>query len=165
MFTQVRSLDRRTTECDTAALLRFVDAQPHADASRIGAVGYCMSGPFVVWAAAAAPERLRCIASIYGANMVTNEPDSPHRCVGKIRCEAYFACAEIDKWAPVAAIEQLQTALQSAGTLHRIEWYPGVEHGFAFPLRPVYSRPAAERHWERLFSLFKRRLSGPTGAA
>jgi len=158
MFTHAHALDRRTTECDTAALLRFVDAQPQADASRIGAVGYCMSGPFVVWAAAAVPNRLRCIASIYGANMVTDEPDSPHRCVDKIRCEAYFACAGIDKWAPAAAIERLQTALQTAGTQHRIEWYAGVEHGFAFPLRPVYDKPAAERHWERLFSLFKRRL-------
>ena len=42
---------------------------------------------------------------------------------------------------------------------HRIEWYPGVEHGFVFPQRAgVYDRPAAERHWERLFALFARTL-------
>ena len=42
---------------------------------------------------------------------------------------------------------------------HRIEWYPGVEHGFAFPLRAgIYNQPAAERHWARLFSLFNRNL-------
>lgn len=52
----------------------------------------------------------------------------------------------------------------------RIEWYPGVEHGVMFPQRTgIYDREAAERHWERLFSLFARRLgrrpsqsSGPT---
>ena len=28
-------------------------------------------------------------------------PDSPHRMAPRIRCESYFACAEIDKWAKV----------------------------------------------------------------
>jgi carboxymethylenebutenolidase len=158
------TLDAGTTECDTRAMLRFVDALPAADAARIGAVGYCMSGPFVMWAAAAFPDRLRCIASIYGANMVTDKPDSPHRRAGAIRCESYFACAEIDKWAPPAAVEALQSALQAAGTPHRLEWYPGVEHGFAFPLRAgIYNRAAAERHWERLFSLFDRNLRRSPG--
>jgi carboxymethylenebutenolidase len=159
MFGHMHSLNRLTTECDTEAMLRFVDSLPQADTSRIGAVGYCMSGPFVVWAAGAFPDRLRCIASIYGANMVTDQPDSPHRVVNKVRCEAYFACAEIDKWAPPPAVAQLKAALEAAGTPHRIEWYPGAEHGFAFPLRVgIYNKPAAERHWERLFSLFRRHL-------
>ena len=118
-----------------------------------------MSGPFVMWAAAAFPERLACIASIHGANMATDKPDSPHRMAPQIRCESYFACAEIDKWAPPADIEQLQAALQAAGTPHRIEWYPGAEHGFVFPQRAgIYDRTAAERHWERLFGLFDRTL-------
>ena len=159
MFELMGSLDAATTACDTAALLRFVDAHPAADARRIGAVGYCMSGPFVMWAAADFAERIACIASIHGANMATDKPDSPHRMAPKIRCESYFACAEIDKWAPPADIEQLQAALQAAGTPHRIEWYPAVEHGFVFPQRVgIYDRAAAERHWERLFDLFARHL-------
>jgi len=159
MFKLMSTLDRSTTEIDTRALLAYIDAQPQADATRIGAVGYCMSGPFVMWAAAAFPERLRCIAAIHGANMATDKPDSPHRMAPKIRCESYFACAEIDKWAPPADIQALESALQAAGTPHRIEWYPGVEHGFVFPLRAgIYNQPAAERHWERLFSLFDRQL-------
>jgi carboxymethylenebutenolidase len=81
--------------------------------------------------------------------------------VPQIRCESYFACAEIDKWAPPADIEQLQAALRASGTPHRVEWYPAVEHGFVFPQRgAIYNRPAAERHWERLFSLFARNLQG-----
>ncbi|HEY3633946.1 MAG TPA: dienelactone hydrolase family protein, partial [Caldimonas sp.] len=77
----------------------------------------------------------------------------------KIRCESYFACAEVDKWAPPADIAKLQAALEQAGAPHRIEWYPGAEHGFVFPKRvPIYNRAAAERHWERLFSLFERNL-------
>ena len=159
MFSLMATLDRATTECDTRALLGFVDARPEADARRIGAVGYCMSGPFVMWAAAAFPDRLRCIASIHGANLATEHPDSPHRIVDRIRCESYFACAEVDRWAPPADIAKLQAALEASGTPHRVEWYPGVEHGFVFPNRgAIYDKPAAERHWERLFSLFARRL-------
>jgi carboxymethylenebutenolidase len=159
MFEHMATLNTTTTRTDTEAMLRFVDAQSEADDRRLGAVGYCMSGPFVVWAAAAFPERFRCIASIYGARMVTDKPDSPHRTVSKVRCESYFACAEIDRWASPADIKELQAALEEAGTPHRIEWYPGAEHGFAFPLRAgIYNQAAAERHWERLFSLFARTL-------
>lgn len=159
MFGLMATLNATTTACDTEALLRFVDAQPAADAAHIGAVGYCMSGPMVMWAAATFPGRFASIASIHGANMATNQPDSPHRVVARIRSECYFACAEIDKWAPPTDIAQLQSALEAAGTPHRIEWYPGVEHGFVFPLRAgIYNQAAAERHWERLFSLFERTL-------
>jgi carboxymethylenebutenolidase len=159
MFGLMDSLNARTTECDTRALLEFVDAQPQAKATHVGSVGYCMSGPFVMWAAAQFKDRFQCIASIHGANMATDQPDSPHLMPPKIHCESYFACAEIDKWAPPADIAKLQTSLQAAGTTHRVEWYPAVEHGFVFPLRAgIYNQPAAERHWERLFNLFERRL-------
>jgi carboxymethylenebutenolidase len=161
MFTLMGSLDAAAIECDTRALLAFVDAQPSAMATRVGAVGYCMSGPFVMWAAATFPQRLRCIASIHGANMATDKPDSPHLTAARVHCESYFACAEIDKWAPPQDIQKLQAGLQAAGTPHRIEWYPGVEHGFVFPQRTgIYNQAAAERHWERLFELFGRTLRG-----
>ena len=160
MFKLMGTLDATTTECDTRALLAYVDAQPEADGTRIGAVGYCMSGPFVMWAAAQFPDRLRCIASIHGANMATDAPDSPHRMASRIRCESYFACAEIDKWAPPSDIEKLQAELEAAGARYRIEWYPAAQHGFVFPQRVgVYDRASAERHWERLFALFGRNLA------
>ena len=159
MFTHMDSLNRATTEVDTAALLKFADAQPEANASRIGMVGYCMSGPFVMWAAAAFPGRINSIASIHGAQMATDAPDSPHLMAPKIMCESYFACAETDKWAPPADIAKLEASLKAAGTAHRIEWFPGTEHGFVFPQRAgIYNMAGAERHWERMFSLFARTL-------
>lgn len=161
MFEHMRSLTNAMVVDDTRAMLKFVDAQPEADGSRIGAVGYCMSGPFVMAAAAALPERIGCIASIHGANMVTDRPDSPHLVTGKIKCESYFACAETDKWAPKDIVAQLEKALKEGGTKYRLEWYPLSEHGFVFPLRAgIYHQPSAERHWERLFDLFRRNI-GP----
>lgn len=159
MFALMATLDARSTEVDTRAMLAYVDSQPQALAARVGAVGYCMSGPFVVWAAAAFPERLRCIASIHGANMATDAADSPHRVVERLRCASYFACAQTDRWAPPADIEKLQAGLRASGAPHRVEWYPDTEHGFVFPQRGgIYQREGAERHWERLFSLFGQHL-------
>ncbi|WP_397410658.1 dienelactone hydrolase family protein [Polaromonas sp.] len=159
MFEHMNSLSNAMVVRDTEAMLRFVDAQPQADASRVGAVGYCMSGPFVMAAAAALPERIKGIASIHGANLVTDKDDSPHLMAPLIRCESYFACAETDRWAPPEIVHKLQDALVAGGTPHRIEWYPGTEHGFVFPKRAgFYHQAAAERHWERLFDLFRRTL-------
>jgi carboxymethylenebutenolidase len=159
MFEHMHSLSNALVTQDTQAMLRFVDAQPEADGKRIGAVGYCMSGPFVMAAAAAFPDRIQAIASIHGANLVTDRPDSAHLMAPRIRCESYFACAEIDKWAAKETIATLEKALTEGGTPHRIEWYPKAEHGFVFPLRAgIYDKPSAERHWERLFDLFGRNL-------
>lgn len=159
MFEHMNALTIPMSVRDTEAMLHFVDLQPEADGTRIGAVGYCMSGPFVMAAAAAFPDRFKSIASIHGANMATEQPDSPHLLAPKVKCESYFACAEIDKWAPKKDIDTLEAALVAAGTPHRIEWYPGAEHGFVFPQRKgIYDEPSAERHWERLFELFGRTL-------
>jgi carboxymethylenebutenolidase len=160
MFELMDSLSNAMAVRDTQAMLEFVDQQPEADARRVGAVGYCMSGPFVFAAAAALPDRIAAIASIHGAKMVTDSDDSPHRMAPRIRCETYVACAETDIWAPPETVTQLQQALQAAGTPHRIEWYPGAHHGFVFPRREgIYQQAGAERHWERLFSLFRRNLA------
>jgi len=161
MFDMMRSLSNGMVVEDTRTLLAVVDRDPAAREGRVGAVGYCMSGPFVFAAAAAYPERFAATASIYGAGLVTDRDDSPHLTADRIQGEIYFACAEIDRYAPKEQIEALTAHLAGTEVRHRIEWYPGVEHGFAFPQRAgIYDQAAAERHWERLFDLFGRNLSG-----
>ena len=144
---------------DTRAMLDFLDARPDAEARRVGAVGYCMSGPFVFAAATEFPDRIAAIASVHGANMVTERADSPHRAASRLRCEAYVACAEVDKWASTADMAVLERELQASGAPFQLEWYPGAQHGFVFPSRSgAYEHASAERHWQRLFDLFGRRL-------
>ena len=62
-------------------------------------------------------------------------------------------------------IDGLEAHLRSIGANARVEWYPDTHHGFAFPQRPVYDKTAAERHWERLCSLFDRNLAPQRPAA
>ena len=160
MFEMTHHLSLELVMADTQAMLHYIDGLSQADASRIGAVGYCMSGPFVFKAAAVFNDRILCAASIYGANLVTNRADSPHLSAKNITGEMYFACAEIDPYAPKETIDQLQDQLQPTDIKYRLEWYQGAEHGFAFPDRgEIYHKASAERHWERLHALLDRNLS------
>jgi carboxymethylenebutenolidase len=160
MFEMLRSLSNEMVLSDTAAMLAHVDADPLAWARSLGVVGYCMGGPFVFAAAARFSDRVRCAASIYGAGLITERPDSPHLTMKQIRGEMYFACAEIDKYAPKEQIDALEAQLKESGIHYRLEWFPGAEHGFAFPNRAgIYHKASAERHWQRLFALFRRNLA------
>ena len=154
-----RHISNRGVLEDTSELLSYVESEPRADASAIGALGYCMSGAFALAAAGTYPDRIRCAASIYGVNLVTDAEDSPHRLAERFGGELYFACAEHDDYAPRAVIDQLQADLAGTAVNHAIEWYPGTRHGFAFADRAdVYDRASAERLWDRLFALFERNL-------
>jgi carboxymethylenebutenolidase len=143
---------------DVEALLGFVDADPAAKAGPMGVVGYCMSGPTALQVAGRWPDRVAAAASIYGVSLVTDSPESPHLAARKAKGELYVAAAETDRWAPLEMIESLKAHFKADGIKGEIEIYPGVEHGFGFPQRAAYDKPAAERHWERLFTLFGRNL-------
>lgn len=158
MFELMNSLDIDLVMSDAEGLLAYAASDPAADVSRVGAVGYCMSGRYAASLAARHPERVLAAASVYGTHLVTEAPDSPHRTAREGRAEYYFACAEDDVWAPPETIAALAEALKADRVDAEVEVYPGTKHGFAFPQRPVYDRTAAERHWERLNSLFRRKL-------
>jgi len=144
---------------DIAAMIDFVDRKPEiARTGSIGVHGYCMSGPFALAAAARYPDRIAAAASFYGTWIVSDAEESPHLNLAKIKGEAYISCAEIDDLAPLPMVAELQTLFDQAGTRGEIEIHPGVHHGFAFPERAIYDKPAAERHWERLYSLYERNL-------
>jgi carboxymethylenebutenolidase len=143
---------------DTKALLEFVDRDPAAGEGPMGAVGYCMSGQFSINAAANFPDWFGAAASMYGTFLVTDQPNSPHLMARKAKGELYFGCAETDRWAPMETVEALTKSLAQDKINAEVELYPGVEHGFAFPERAAYDKDAAERHWERLNALYRRRL-------
>jgi carboxymethylenebutenolidase len=143
---------------DTDALIAYADSQELAKKGPSGAVGYCMSGQYAISAAAHRPERIAAAASFYGVLLMTDKPDSPHLAARKTRAELYFGCAETDHWAPLEMVKALKDDLRTNDVNAEVEIYPGTDHGFAFPKRPVYNKAAAERHWERMIALFRRSL-------
>lgn len=156
MFELMNSLGISMVMSDIDGMLAFAETDPAANAEVVGTVGYCMSGRFAICAAGHRPECVKATAAIYGVKLVTESDNSPHLVAKRSPAEFYFACAERDHWAPQEMVDQLKKEL--AGANGEVEQYPGTDHGFAFPKRPVYNKPAAEQHWERVVSLFRRRL-------
>ncbi|WP_119422116.1 dienelactone hydrolase family protein [Desertibaculum subflavum] len=144
---------------DVAAMLAFLDAQAYVKPGPVGTHGYCMSGPYALAAAARYPDRIAAAASFYGTWLVSDAVESPHLTLGKARGELYIACAEHDELAPLPMVAELKGLFETSGAAGELEIYPGVHHGFAFPQRWCFDKPAAERHWERLIALYRRRLS------
>lgn len=141
---------------DIGALLAYADQQEEVRPGPVGCHGYCMSGPYALAAAARYPDRVTAAASFYGTWLVNDAEESPHLSLGKVKGELYIACAEHDDLAPMPMVEKLQGLFKQAGVAGEIELYPEVHHGFAFPERWCYDKPAAERHWERLLALYDR---------
>ena len=142
---------------DTAGMFAFLDAQDKVKPGPVGCVGHCMSGPFAIYAAARFP-RMTAAASLYGVNMVTDQPDSPHLHIGNVKGELYLGFAEVDPSVPANVIPDLAAALTKAKVKHVLETIPGTHHGYCFAARNDYNPVAAEETWAKLFDLWDRNL-------
>ena len=142
---------------DAEALLAVAADDPAAGDGRVGVVGFCMSGGLAVSLARALPDRIGAAASIHGAWLVRDTPDSPHLGLDPVQAELYFAWVEDDPTAPVDTIPVMERALDDAGVTYTIDRITGAVHGFA-PAGERYDRRASELHWERVHSLLRRNL-------
>lgn len=157
MFELMSNLSNAMVVDDSIAMLDYAAKNAAADTSRVGTVGYCMSGPFTVLMAANI-ESVVAAASIHGVALAVDKDDSPHKNLNGTNAEIYVACAETDSYAPPEIIAEFEAALEASDSRGRVEWFPGTEHGFAYEERPQYVREASETHWERLHDLFDRNL-------
>jgi len=152
-------------EKDAVAYIAFLDAQLQVDkAKKIGTQGYCMGGALVVKTAAAVPDRVGAGASFHGGGLVTDKPDSPHLLAPRIKARMYFGIASNDDQKQPDAKDKLTKAFEDAKVPVQVEVYPA-KHGWCVPDMPkdngspIYSRPDAERAWERLLALYKAGLA------
>lgn len=142
---------------DTAALLDFA-ADDKAARDPVGTVGYCMGGRHALAAAGTFADRVAAMASLHAGFLVTDRPDSSHLKLQTTRAECYFGFAHDDPVCPPAHHRVLEAEAVRHGVRARFEHYPEALHGFTFPTRYCYHKPSAERSWERIFALFRRRL-------
>lgn len=158
MVELMSNLGNKAVARDVRALLDHAGTDGAADARTVGCVGYCMSGPFAIWAAAEFAEVVRAVASFYGVRLHVDAADSPHSRLGEIEGELYVGAAEHDDYVPLDMIDRFEAAMQDSGVAGRVERYWGTHHGFAFDDRPAYDRRADDRHWAALLDLFARKL-------
>ncbi|MEO2163475.1 MAG: dienelactone hydrolase family protein [bacterium] len=154
------SLNADTQTRDARAFASFLDTQPAVDRNRkMGTMGYCMGGPFTMRTAAAVPDRVGAAASFHGGGLVTDQADSPHLLVPKMKAQYLFAIAANDDENQPEAKNVLRDACAQAGLQAEVEVYAGAMHGWCPPDSTVYHEAQAERAWSRLLVLFENALA------
>ena len=152
-------LNQDAVVSDAKAFFRFLDKQPHVDTSKQGAVmGYCMSGAFTMYAAAALPERIGAIASFHGGGLATDKENSPHLTVADSDALALHAIAENDNERAPNMKPLLLEAYKQADITADIAVYPGTLHGWTPPDSRVYNEEQAEIAWSKTLAMFKQGL-------
>jgi len=145
---------------DGTAYVEWLDAQPSVDRKRkMGAIGYCMTGPATLRVAAALPERIGAGASFHGGGLVTDKADSPHLLIPKIRAQYLIAIAESDDKRQPEAKTVLREAFAKASVPAEIEVYAGTIHGWCPIDARVYNDEQAEKAWSRMLTLFSTALA------
>jgi carboxymethylenebutenolidase len=158
MMQRFQSINHTLIGEDTGTFLAVLDGQPKAKAAKVGCVGYCMGGGFALTAAGTYPDRIAAAASLHGAHLAVDAADSPHHKADRMKGRIYVGVSETDPYLAPGETERLKAALDAAHVRNQVEIYPGVVHGFAVDDVPVYDRPAAEKHWERILALFRETL-------
>jgi carboxymethylenebutenolidase len=153
------TLGPATARTDAQAFIAWLDTQAAVDGARkVGTTGYCMGGPLVFETAAIVPARVGAAATFHAGGLVTDNPDSPHLLIQKMRAHFLVAIAENDHQKQPEARDVLVAAFAKAGLPAEIEVYAGTLHGWCPPDSAVYHAGQAERAWERMLLLFKTAL-------
>jgi len=142
---------------DTTALLNYVDSQPAARKGPVGFTGYCMGGRLSVYAAGHFEDRVAAAASFHPGGLATDASESPHRLASKITAQVYVGGAMEDKSFDDAQQARLREAFDDAGVHYDLEIYPA-RHGWVPTDTPVHDPVQAERHFAKVFELFRTRL-------
>jgi carboxymethylenebutenolidase len=133
---------------DLRAALTFLAKHPEVDASRMGAIGFCMGGGFAV-AWACTDSRLKVIAPFYATN------PRPLQVVRRL-CPVVGSYPGKDFTARSG--KTLQGELDRHGIAHDIKFYPEARHSFFNDRGQTYDRDAAEDSWRRVIRFFGEQL-------
>ncbi|HVD02129.1 MAG TPA: dienelactone hydrolase family protein [Candidatus Dormibacteraeota bacterium] len=164
MMSTVRTVTPERVATDTRALLAAIVSEREAAPGPKVCVGYCMGARMALHIAATLPDEFVAAAGIHPGALVTDQADSPHHELSRVRAELYFAFAENDRTATPELIDRFRDEMSRQGVRGVVERLPGTSHGFAMADLPVYDRDAAERHFERTLGLWRRNLEQqPTG--
>jgi carboxymethylenebutenolidase len=136
---------------DLPAALDFLVAQPEVDPDRVGAIGFCMGGQFVItWARS--ERRLRAIAPFYGVN------PRPLEAVRRM-CPVVGSYPGRDITARSG--RKLDKHLSRIGVAHDIKVYPGARHSFFNDQSKAHDAAAAADAWQRTLTFFADHVQTP----
>jgi carboxymethylenebutenolidase len=156
----VLTVNPTTHVSDATAFVAWLDAQKQVDTRRkIGTTGYCMGGPIVMRTAAALPNRIGAGCSFHGGGLNTNDANSPHLLIPKMKASMLIAIADNDDASNPTSKDILRKAFDDAKVAAEIEVYKGANHGWVPPDSQAHHKEQAERAWTRKLELFKKALA------
>jgi carboxymethylenebutenolidase len=130
------------------------------DTNRLGIMGFCRGGR-TVWEYSAHNKDLKAGVAFYGSLVDPPAqkaiwPKSPSELAPEIKAPVLGLYGEADQGIPVAQVEALKVALQTANKTAEFKVYPGAPHGFHADYRPSYRKDAADDAWNQMIAWFKK---------
>ena len=167
----IRGLDDRQVLADVQAAIDFLDAHPATRGARIGTMGCCMGGQYVILAAAGC-RGLSAAVPFYGmlsdahgllapapgeAVDRVRKPRAPIDTATALRCPTLAFFGAEDAFIPLDDVRAFEAKL---GPEHQVVVYPGAGHAFLNDTRTELYRPDAARDaWSRMLDWFATHLS------
>ena len=135
---------------DLDATVAFARASGHADAQRVGLVGFCWGGR-TAWIYALHNPKLKAAVAYYGllAGMKSPiKPLDPIEFGSDIKVPVLGLYAGNDTYIKPDVVAQMQGGLAQSDSGSEIVVFPNVNHGFNADYRPTYDKTAATYAWK-----------------
>jgi carboxymethylenebutenolidase len=150
---KLMALSMDQAEQDICAAADYVSSLPGVVGPRVGSVGFCLGGGLSVWALATCPKVIAAVSYYYV--MPHGKPDFK-----KLKGPVLGHFGTADQFVPVAAAQELEEEMRSAGAEVTFYNYEGATHAFFNDVdRPervgVYNPDAAQLSWERTVSFLR----------
>jgi carboxymethylenebutenolidase len=134
---------------DLRAALHCLGSRPEVDASRLGAIGFCMGGSYALQLACA-DDSMKVASLFYGMN------PRPLEAVARA-CPLVGSYPEKDFTA--SAGRKLDSALDAYGVAHDVKVYAGAHHSFFNDRGGAHDAEAAADSWQRTLTFFQEHLA------
>ncbi|MGF1469109.1 MAG: dienelactone hydrolase family protein [Sandaracinaceae bacterium] len=151
----MKALPEADAARDLGGAVGFLLGHDAVTSAKVGVVGFCMGGGFVVQLAAQQGGRIGAAVPFYG--VLQSEPD-----YGAIEAPVLGHYAETDDFAPPEKALAMGRAIRDAGGAAHIHVYGGTGHAFFNPENRfgTYDEASAAIAWDRTVAFLRQHLGG-----
>jgi len=138
------------------SVVGWLDGQDAVDSARgIGNQGYCMTGSWTIYSAAAVPARIKAAGSFHGGGLTGDGAMAPVDLLDRVADDAHvlIAIARDDDARDPEAKNELRAAAVDVSAHVEVEVYDG-DHGWTVLDSPAYNEAEAERAWGELLAIY-----------
>jgi len=132
---------------DLEAAFAYLSSRPDVDASKIGAIGWCMGGG---WSIKLAEDQPKLTAFVVNYGSLPTDP----AIIAKIKAPMMGNFGADDQGIPPESVRAFEAAMKAAGKSTDIKIYSGAGHAFENPNNKTGYRPEAAADSEKRIDAF-----------